>query len=77
MAQRRPLVVANWKMNGSLTSIRPLLEGVCSGLQKGCDIEVAICPPYVYLAEAAEKLKNSDIKLGSQNSSHLESGAFT
>lgn len=77
MAQRRPLVVANWKMNGSLTSIRPLLEGVCSGLQEGCDIEVAICPPFVYLAEAAEKLKNTDIKLGSQSISHLESGAFT
>jgi len=77
MAQRRPLIVANWKMNGSLTSIRPLMEGVCNGLQEGCDIEVAICPPFVYLAEAAEKLKNTDIKLGSQNSSHLESGAFT
>lgn len=77
MTQRRPLVVANWKMNGSLTSIRPLLEGVCSGLQEGCDIEVAICPPFVYLAEAAEKLKNTDIKLGSQSISHLESGAFT
>ena len=77
MAQRRPLVVANWKMNGSLTSIRPLLEGVCNGLQEGCDIEVAICPLYVYLAEAAEKLKNTDIKLGSQSISHLESGAFT
>jgi len=77
MTQRRPLVAANWKMNGSLASIRLLLEGVCDGLQAGCDAEVAICPPYVYLAEAAEKLKNTDIKLGSQNSSHLESGAFT
>jgi len=77
MTQRRPLVAANWKMNGSLVSIRPLLEGVCSGLEAGCDAEVVICPPYVYLAELAEKLHNSEIKLGVQNLSHHESGAFT
>ena len=77
MAQRRPLVAANWKMNGSLASIRPLLEGLMSGLEAGCDAEVALCPPYVYLAELAETLKNTDIKLGSQNISQLESGAYT
>ena len=64
-------------MNGSLASIRPLLDGVFSGLEKGCDAEVALCPPYVYLAELAELLKNKDIELGSQNISHLESGAYT
>jgi triosephosphate isomerase len=77
MAQRRPLVAANWKMNGSLASIRPLLDGVFSGLETGCDAEIAICPPYVYLAELTELLKNKDIELGSQNISHLESGAYT
>jgi triosephosphate isomerase len=77
MTQRRPLVAANWKMNGSLAGIRLLLEDMCNGLQAGCDIEVAIFPPYVYLAEVAKKLKNTDIKLGSQNISHVESGAFT
>jgi triosephosphate isomerase len=77
MAQRTPLVAANWKMNGSLGSIRPLLEGVISGLKSGCDAEVALCPPYVYLAELAETLKNTEIKLGAQNISQLESGAYT
>jgi len=72
MTQRRPLVAANWKMNGSLASIRPLLGGVCSGLEEGCDTEVVICPPYVYLAELAEKLNNSEIILGAQNLSHHE-----
>lgn len=77
MTQRRPLVAANWKMNGSLASIRPLLEGICSGLEAKCDAEVVICPPYVYLAELADKLGNSEIISGAQNLSHLESGAFT
>lgn len=81
MTQRRPLVVANWKMNGSLSSIRPLLESICNGLDVGSGLEVAICPPSVYLAELTEKLKKSgkrsEIKIGVQNLSHLESGAFT
>lgn len=77
MTQRRPLVAANWKMNGTLASIRPLLDGVSSGLQTDAAVEVAICPPYVYLAEVADKLGNTEIAIGSQNLSHLESGAFT
>jgi len=77
MTQRRSLIAANWKMNGSLSSIRPLLDGICRGLEAGCDAEIAICPPYVYLAELAEKLDKSKIILGVQNLSHLESGAFT
>ena len=77
MAQRKLLVTANWKMNGSLANIRPLLKGVCTDLESGCDAEVAICPPYVYLAELAESLKNTDVELGSQNISQLESGAYT
>ncbi len=77
MTRRKPLVVANWKMNGSLASIRSLLEGICNGLEAGCAAEVAVCPPYVYLAELAEKLNKSEINLGAQNLSHLESGAFT
>ena len=81
MAQRRPLVAANWKMNGSLGSIRPLLKQVIAGLIQGCNAEVAICPPYVYLAELAETLKNTDIEtdieLGTQNISQLGSGAYT
>ncbi len=77
MTQRRPLVAANWKMNGSLASIRPLLDGVSSGLQTGGSVEVVICPPYVYLPAVADKLGDTDIAIGSQNVSHLESGAFT
>ena len=57
--------------------IRDRLEGICRGLEAGGDAEIAICPPFVYLAELAEKLDKSEISLGAQNLSHLESGAFT
>lgn len=77
MTERTPLVAANWKMNGTLASIKPLLDGVLDGLGAEFPAEVAICPPFVYLAEVARALDESNISLGAQNVSHHEAGAFT
>lgn len=77
MTRRRPLVAANWKMNGVLSSIRPLLASVVDSLGGGGDAEVVICPPYVYLAELAERLAPTVIDLGAQNVAHEPEGAFT
>lgn len=75
MSQRRPLVAANWKMNGTLASIRPLVDDIIAGLDTRA--EVALCPPAVYLAEVAARIANCDIELGAQTLSEHESGAFT
>ncbi len=77
MTQRRPLVAANWKMNGTLASARSLLDGICRGQKASYRAEIVICPPSVYLSQSAEKLDASGIALGAQNISHHESGAFT
>lgn len=77
MAQCKPLVVANWKMNGTFSSIRPLCMGLSDDLIGTCNAEVVICPAYVYLAELAEIFKDVAITLGAQNVSHLERGAVT
>ena len=76
MTERQILVAANWKMNGTLESIRPLLTDVIQGVS-GISSEVAICPPFIYVPELAEQLKESEIKLGAQNISQLEKGAYT
>ncbi|MCW8948767.1 MAG: triose-phosphate isomerase, partial [Sedimenticola sp.] len=46
---RRPLVAGNWKMNGSLESIKLLLEGVKAGMSDVKQAEVAVCAPAIYL----------------------------
>jgi len=76
MTKREILVAANWKMNGTLETLRPLLELVKQGLQKGA-AEVAICPPSVYVSELATQLAGSEMKLGAQNVSQFEKGAYT
>lgn len=74
MTARRPLVAANWKMNGSRTANAAWLAAFAGGARNlHCDI--AVCPPFVYLAEMREGLAGAE--LGAQDVSERESGAFT
>jgi triosephosphate isomerase len=77
MSTRRSLVAANWKMNGTLSSIRPLLADVCKGMAMGVTAEVVICPPCVYLGEVARLLEQTGLALGAQNLSRHDAGAYT
>jgi triosephosphate isomerase len=74
---RRPLVAGNWKMNGSRETINELLDGIKQGLQSVNQAEVAVCPPYVYLAQVQSELQGTQVALGAQNVSDKVSGAFT
>lgn len=49
-----------------------------AGLKNNSKAEVVICPPFVYLSEAAKVFKNqSSVKLGGQNCYWEDGGAFT
>ena len=65
------LVVGNWKLNGSLAANEALL--------KGCDllsgVDMAVCVPFPYLAQAALLLDG--VALGAQTVSEFQSGAYT
>jgi triosephosphate isomerase (TIM) len=76
MSERQPLVAANWKMNGSLESMKPLVNAIKTGLDNA-KAEVAICAPYVYLPELKQELDGSAISTGAQNVSEHEAGAYT
>ena len=72
---RKYLVAGNWKMNGSLSSVRELLSALKQSSSRSADI--AVFPPFVYLAEAASQLKGGDIAWGAQNVSEHPNGAYT
>ena len=69
------LVVGNWKMHGSHAANEALLDGLKSAGPLPCD--VAVCPPFPYLAQAAERLARTPIAWGSQDCSAQEQGAYT
>ncbi|MDR2092536.1 MAG: triose-phosphate isomerase [Azoarcus sp.] len=69
MAQK--LVVGNWKLNGSLAANEALLGAI--GALDG--VEVAVCVPFPYLAQAASRPRG--VALGAQTVSEFQSGAYT
>jgi triosephosphate isomerase (TIM) len=73
---RKPLVAGNWKMHGSRAETATLLEALVHG-QLGDVAEVLVCPPFVYLTDAARALKSTQIGLGAQSVCAEASGAFT
>ena len=64
---RQKLVAGNWKMNGSKAATRSLIGGILQGMGHVKTAEVVVCPPDLYLAEAAALLAGSRIALGAQN----------
>ena len=74
---RKPLVVGNWKMHGSLAGNAELLLGLREILPTG-SVESAVCPPFVYLSSVGAALAGSAIELGAQDvCEQLEAGAYT
>ena len=74
---RRPLIAGNWKMHGSRAENAELIEALLLGLPGQTPVEIAVCPPFVYLWEAARLLKSSSIALGAQSVCAEALGAFT
>jgi len=74
---RQILVAGNWKLNGSLDSIKQLVAGISAGAGDTGDTQIAVCPPFVYIPLVSNLLADSKVAVGSQDISDHESGAFT
>lgn len=72
---RRKLVVGNWKMHGSRAANAQLLAGLKEAGPWNAD--VAVCVPFLYIAETALALTGTSIAYGSQDCSSHEQGAYT
>ena len=74
---RHPLVMGNWKLNGSTHMVNELIAGLRNELSSVDGCGVAIAPPVMYLDQAKHALAGSRIALGAQNVDVNLSGAFT
>lgn len=72
------LIVGNWKMNGSLESSLELVNELTQGIRGNTEYaNYVICPPAIYLKEIEKKLNKNLIKLGAQDVSEHNDGAYT
>ena len=74
---RTPLVVGNWKMNGSLTANATLVAGLLGGLAGLKTGVFAVCVPFPYLAQVRGMLQGTPLAWGAQNVSEFDAGAYT
>lgn len=76
---RKKIVAGNWKMNKTLEEAKILtaeLMGMVADEVKS-NTEIIICTPFPYLISLKNQLGNSNIKVGAQNCSEHDSGAYT
>ena len=71
------LVAGNWKMNGSTAANAELLAGIVEGVPKGDGFSLLVCPPFPYIAAVAARVEGSGVKVGAQNVSEHDKGAYT
>ena len=74
---RHPLVMGNWKLNGSRHMVNELVANLRKELAGVTGCAVAIAPPDMYLDLAKRAADGSHIVLGAQNVDVNLSGAFT
>ena len=71
------LVVGNWKMNTRREDAVALARAVAAAVGDPGAVEVAVCPPAVWLAEVETALNGSAVALGAQTMHAADEGAFT
>jgi triosephosphate isomerase len=73
---RRILVAGNWKMHGS----RDMVDTLCGALLQNAgsgEVDMAVFPPFPYLAQVQSLLQGSPISWGAQTLNPVGQGAHT
>lgn len=73
---RRPLVAANWKMNGLKASIAEL-EKIIAGARALAAVDLVVCPPATLIASFAAKAQGTRVAIGGQDCHAEAAGAYT
>lgn len=74
---RRPLIVGNWKMNLTRAEAVRLAEELKPRAAEKPSVDVAVCPPFVYIDAVRGVLTGTRWGWGAQDMYHEASGAFT
>ncbi|APC92318.1 MULTISPECIES: triose-phosphate isomerase [Francisella] len=70
------LIMGNWKMNGSSTSIKELCGGISQAKYDSSKVAVAVFPSSVYVKEVISQLPEK-VGVGLQNITFYDDGAYT
>lgn len=75
--ERKLIIAGNWKMNKTVAEALTLVDDLKRELASVKEVDIVVCPPYTALSEVSKAILDSNIKLGAQNMSENNVGAFT
>jgi triosephosphate isomerase (TIM) len=77
LLMRKPFIAGNWKMNLDRGESIALANAVANAAAAIDKVELAVCPPFVYLDAVQQTIAGSKLGLGAQNLYYESRGAFT
>jgi triosephosphate isomerase (TIM) len=75
--ERKLIIAGNWKMNKTVAEGIALVNGLKRELANIKEVDIVVCPPFTALSEVSKAIIDSNIRLGAQNMSESNFGAYT
>jgi triosephosphate isomerase len=76
--ERKLIIAGNWKMNKTVAEALALVSDLKLELANIREVDIAVCPPFTALESVSKAMiDDSNIRLGAQNMSENNFGAYT
>ena len=75
--ERKLIIAGNWKMNKTVAEALDLVRDLKIELANIKEVDIVVCPPFTALSEVSKAIRGSNIRLGAQNMSEHNLGAYT
>src|SRR6266481_6441059 len=75
--ERKLIIAGNWKMNKTVAEALDLVRGLKLELTNIKEVDLVVCPPFTALSEVSKAILDSNIRVGAQNMSEHNFGAYT
>ena len=75
--ERKLIIAGNWKMNKTVAEALALVSNLKLELANIREVDIVVCPPFTALESVSKAVLDSNLRLGAQNMSEQNFGAFT
>src|SRR5262245_3134283 len=75
--ERKLIIAGNWKMNKTVAEALDLVGGIRRECRDVKEVDIVVCPPFTALSEVSKAVLNTNVRLGAQNMSEHNYGAYT
>jgi len=75
--ERKLIIAGNWKMNKTVAEALDLVRDLKLELGGVKEVDIVVCPPFTALSDVSKAILDSNIRLGAQNMSEHNVGAYT